>query len=94
MENLIDGKGVASRLFLGIFPCEVKNIIFSWIGAHEVRLNPSKVRLKLNIGSEYWRYTHPSQIGVRQTQWWPDGGWGVGARLGTRGGLDGGGRGP
>ena len=31
---------------LGIFPCEVKNIIFVWRRAHEVRLNPHKVRLK------------------------------------------------
>ena len=29
---LIDGIGVAARLFLGIFPCEVKDIIFVWSG--------------------------------------------------------------
>ena len=32
--------------FLGIFPREMKDIIFAWRGAHDVRLNPHKVRLK------------------------------------------------
>ena len=31
---------------MGIFPCQVKDIIFVWRVAHEVRLNPHKVRLK------------------------------------------------
>ena len=39
------------RDFLGIFPHEVKDIIFHVVGALEVRLNPHEVRLKqtLNI---------------------------------------------
>ena len=42
--------------FLGIFPHEVKNIIFVWRGAHEMRLNPHEVRLniKMNIPARRW----------------------------------------
>ena len=31
---------------LGIFPCKMKDIIFAWQGACEVRLNPHEVRMK------------------------------------------------
>ena len=34
---------------LGIFPRQAKNIIFVWMGAHKVRLNPHKVRLKWTL---------------------------------------------
>ena len=38
--------------FLGIFPCETKDIIFTWREAHEVRLNPCEVRLKQTSETE------------------------------------------
>ena len=37
------------RTILGIFPREVKDIIFAWRGAHEMRLNPRQVRLKQTL---------------------------------------------
>ena len=38
--------------FLGIFPCEMKDIIFMWRKAHKVRLNPHEVRLKQTLEME------------------------------------------
>ena len=37
---------------LGIFPYKVKDIIFMWRGACEVRLNPCEVRLKQTLETE------------------------------------------
>ena len=49
VEYLIDRNGVDSWLFWDIFSCKVKNIIFAWKGACEMRLNPHKVRLNIEM---------------------------------------------
>ena len=49
--------------FLGIFPQEVKDIIFAWRGACEVRLNPCKVRLKQTLENSELGKTQISFLG-------------------------------
>ena len=50
--------------FLGIFQRQVKDIIFAWRGAHQVKLNLCRVRLKQT--SE----TQKGGGGIRLTQVW------------------------
>ena len=54
-----------TMIILGIFLCEVKNIIFMWKGACEVRLNIHEVRLKWTLKwtsqSRGRGYPHTSQ---------------------------------
>ena len=45
-------KGGCFVTILRIFPHETKDIIFTWRGAREVRLNPRKVRLKWTSETE------------------------------------------
>ena len=70
--------------FWKIFPCKVKNIIFAWKGACEMRLNPHKVRL--NIETNIEMNIPDGGVWTR----WRLGSWGcTGARVGENGGMHG-----
>ena len=62
--------GLLQDFFGEFFPCEVKNIIFMWRGAPEMRLNPYKVRLNIETNI-------PARVGVEHDL---DGVGGVGVR--------------
>ena len=62
---LIDGIRVASWLFGEFFPCKVENIIFTWRGACEMRLNSCEVD---------WTLKWTSQQSEAWTRWGAGGG--------------------
>ena len=54
---------------LGIFPRKVKNIIFAWRGAREVRLKPCEVRVKQTSENSETQKNSNFFFGWREL-WW------------------------